>query len=450
MYSKVKLDKKVFLWTLFLLQVLLLMLFLSFRDSSDAGGGDGSTASVQFVGRDSSEQQQQQPHQLDTFVGLKTSGIYADEFVGAHNCFRDGIILTNGTTQTGCVCESDYHGEDCGQPEVLWRAFMTAKVPLNISTRSRRVPHNVFYLIRLGGIGGGGIDASLETLEIQVMELMHVVDVFVICDATNNSSSSSSSPSSPPPLKQFAKTGFLKKFSYKIVLLDAADGRDKDDTRKMRRQHTLCSPKYMYRAMRMRLGADAALVNDDDILLMSENDEILNWRAIKYFKWYDHWPQPIRFRLKYTVYGYYWQHPDSTRIGSAGCQLNVLDEQYHGDPARMMAARRPGLIVGDLNHVGGWFCQYCYHPLNIIRKLVAERVDFVRLQADNRIGRAFDAAYVETLIGNGLFVDGKMGLTRLHRFADKYYAPEFVTNSSWNYEGILTNVYATYDDDYAN
>lgn len=432
MYSRGKLDKKVFLWTLFLLQVLLLMVFLSFsrfRDTATDGGGDGA---VQFLSRNDLSKQRRD-HVDSSTIQFKTSGIYANEFFGSKNCFRDGIVTTrNGTKSatTECVCETDYHGHDCGLPEVLWRAFMTAKIPLNISTHSIRRPHNVFYLIRLDR---GGIEASLETLEIQVMELMNVVDLFVICDATHVNNRKS--------LKQFTKTGFLKKYSYKILLLDDDDGRKKKPI-------TFCAPKYMYRTLRSRLSKMTDIRNDD-ILLMSENDEILNWRAVKYFKWYDYWPQPTRFRLKYTVYGYYWQHPENTRIGSAACQINVLEEQYKGDPARMMATtRKPGLIVGDLNHVGGWFCQYCYHPLNIMKKLIAERVDLFR--QPNHVRGIFDSANVETLIGNGLFVDGKMGLTRLHRFADKYYAPEFITNSSWNYQGILTNVYATYDDDYAN
>lgn len=53
---------------------------------------------------------------------------------------------------------------------------------------------------------------------------------------------------------------------------------------------------------------------------------------------------------------------------------------------------------------------------------------------------------MEHLVGNGLFVDGQMGLTRLHRFTGKCYAPDYVSNLSWRYQHILTNVYATYDD----
>lgn len=61
--------------------------------------------------------------------------------------------------------------------------------------------------------------------------------------------------------------------------------------------------------------------------------------------------------------------------------------------------------------------------------------------------KVIDSKYIENLIGNGLYVDGKTELTRLHKFSGKCYAPDFVSSSlSWRYQHILTNVYATYDD----
>lgn len=435
------LDKKVFLWSLFFLQVFLIMIFLLFGSFfSDTSELDGrNDVSVQFVRKsDSDNLLADDHHDVDVRLIVEAGGLHANEFIGKQQCFRDGIDGSKVAT-TQCGCQLDYHGRDCGQPEVLWRAFMTAKVPL-LTANSRQEPHKIFYMIRLSG-GDAGI--SLETLEIQLMELIHVVDLFVICDAPAGSlSNGGGHRDKSKSLKHIAKTGFLKQLSHKILFLDSDD----DDRRPRLIDYNdgICSLKSMYKTLKSRLADDA--IRDDDVLLVSSNDEILNWRAVKYFKWYDHWPQPTRFRLKYTVYGYYWQHPESTRLGSGACQINVLEEVYKSDPARMLSARKPGLIVGDLNHVGGWYCQYCYHPLNIVKKLMAEGAN-VFLQ--NRI-QTIDTAYVESLIGSGLFVNGKLGLTRLHRFADKYYAPEYITNSSWRYEGILSNVYATYDDEYAN
>lgn len=318
---------------------------------------------------------------------------------------------------------------------------MTARMPLKLAAISRRQPHSIYYLIHPGAAVAGSI-AQLETLEIQIMELAHVVDMFVLCGVQLE-------------LRRSIRGGPLKAFAHKILVLA---GGTADSTRNG------CSLRSMYTQFRQHFGnssrggaAASVPVRTDDVLLASGPDEILNWRAVKYFKWYDHWPQPAQFRLKYLVYGYYWQHPQSTWLAAGAAQLSVLEEVHRGDPHRLLAATKPGMIVGDLNHVGGWYCQYCYHPLNVVRRLQAERL---AAAAANRSGPAAaavaDAAepelgggYVEKLIANGLFVDGKLGLTRLHRFADKYYAPECVRNASWRYEGVLSNVYATYDDDYA-
>lgn len=282
----------------------------------------------------------------------------------------------------------------------------------------------------------------METLKIQIMELNEIVDLFVLCD---NSSTRDQT-------FRLNGTEFLQQMDRKIIILS---------------DHK-CIPKTVYKKFRRGVGAERG-VTADDVILFSNSDEILNWRAVKYFKWYDNWPQPVQFRLKYTVYGYYWQHPQSTIIGSAASQISVLDEIFKSDPVRMMSTKKPGMIVGDLNYVGGkiilmadassrniyhsacvltlnsstgWFCQYCYHPLEIVKKLLHEEKNV--FLNDKKV---IDAEYIEHLIGNGLYVDGKMGLTRLHRFSGKCYAPDFVsTNLSWRYQHILTNVYATYDD----
>lgn len=305
---------------------------------------------------------------------------------------------------------------------------MTAKVPLKLSAISRRNPHSIFYLIQ----SGAGSAASLETLEVQIMELMHVVDLFVLCDE-KPSTEATNKAAKGMLLQQQTRTGALKPFRHKLLILNGS-----------------CSFRSMYAGLRKTFKHNNTHMRTDDVLLVSGPDEILNWRAVKYFKWYDHWPQPTQFRLKYLVYGFYWQHPQSTRLGSAACQISVLEEVYKSDPRRALAATKPGMIIGDLNHIGGWFCQYCYHPLNVVDKLIGEQSEHILSHQRRSSQTPFDGAYMESLIANGLFVDGRLGLTRLHRFGDKYYAPDYVRNSSWKYEHVLSNVYATYDDDYAN
>lgn len=248
-------------------------------------------------------------------------GDFSNEFINSSLtdeslCFRDGI--EPGDDDSICKCKSDYHGRDCGQPEVLWRAFMTSKIPLNLAY-PRREPHKIIYFIQATII-------SMETLKIQIMELNEIVDLFVLCDNSVTRDQSF----------RLNGTEFLKQMDRKIVIVS---------------DHK-CTPKVVYKKFRRRVGVEKG-VTADDVILFSNSDEILNWRAVKYFKWYDNWPQPVRFRLKYTVYGYYWQHPQSTIIGSAACQVSMLEETFKSDPARMMATKKSGMIVGDLNYVGG-------------------------------------------------------------------------------------------------
>lgn len=330
---------------------------------------------------------------------------------------------------------------------------MAAKMPLKLAAISRSQPHSIFYLIQ----SATAVSGQIETLEIQIMELAHVVDIFVLCGARSE-------------LQRIVRDGPLKPLAQKILILPAND-KTAAATAGLSSSNSdgRCSLRHMYARFRQHFATVAdnhntsttattssAVVRTDDVLLVSGPDEILNWRAVKYFKWYDHWPQPVQFRLKYLVYGYYWQHPQSTWLAAGAAQLSVLEEVHRGDPRRLVAATKPGMIVGDLNHVGGWFCQYCYHPLNVVRRLSADRVSVPRRpaagvakEAEEEAAAQWSGGRVEQLIANGLFVDGKLGLTRLHRFADKYYAPECVRNASWRYEGVLSNVYATYDDDYA-
>lgn len=250
------------------------------------------------------------------------NGDFSKEFIdtslagGDSLCFRDGIELGENSS---CQCKFDYHGKDCGQPEVLWRAFMTSKIPLNLSS-PRREPHKIIYFIQSTII-------SMETLKIQIMELNAIVDLFVLCEQISVSRDQSF---------RLNAIEFLQQMNRKILILS---------------DHK-CTAKTMYKKFRRGAGVEKG-VTVDDVIIFSHSDEILNWRAVKYFKWYDNWPQPVRFRLKYTVYGYYWQHPQSTIIGSAACQISFLDEIFKGDPARMLSTRKSGMIVGDLNYVGG-------------------------------------------------------------------------------------------------
>lgn len=353
-----------------------------------------------------------------------------------------------------CKCQADYHGRDCSQPEVVWRAFWTAHLTKKFDDEKMNLlndenepkPRRIFYHI-------DSTTLSLTTVEIQIKELNDLVDLFIFCDEIRNESAAVHGISSKHERFRYHQQSsehsskyFLKKYKAKILIIET-----------MHR----CTPKNTYKIFRNQMGN---LLQGDEIYLYSSYDEILNRQAIQYIKWNSNWSQsqPLRFRLKYTVYGFYWQHPMQTILGSAACQLHVLDELYKKDPQTLLNTTTTGMIIGDLNHYGGWFCQYCYESSeNIAQKVQRDRTMKTTISTvfsplfsnslDNDIHQRppnhIDAPHIESLISAGVYVDGKLDLIRLHRYSDKYYAPDTMTIEDGKYESLLTNTYAHYDAD---
>lgn len=384
-------------------------------------------------------------------------------------CFRNSSVLPidlslrqmsdafDEDDECVCKCQVGYHGRDCSQPEVVWRAFMTAHLPKQyenkpinaINDDNEPKPRRIFYHIDSSTL-------SLTTVEIQVNELNDLVDLFIFCDKIEHDANGVSSKHERfryhQQSSEHGSEYFLKKFSAKILIVETKEK---------------CTPKLTYKLFRNQMDG---LLQGDEIYLYSSYDEILNRHAIQYIKWNSNWSQsqPIRFRLKYTVYGFYWQHPVQTILSSAASQLHVLDEHYKKDPESMLNAT--GMIIGDLNHYGGWFCQYCYDStVYIAQKVQRDRtmnattvsltvfspqfrnhLDIDHNNIDvmpHRTPNQMDASHIESLISAGVYIDGKMDLIRLHRYADKYYAPDTVTKETHKYESLLTNTYVHYDGD---
>lgn len=499
-------DKILILWTLFSIQLLLIGIFVLFGTSNNLTDDipddslqayrsiDLSNAKSQKIVKFLTKNDISLPNAITTQSSSSSSAsltlpvqkTFRDSYFECHSgksgnfsldvqfCFRNSSVLPAsaflGKIQSTedededcmCKCQVGYHGRDCSQPESVWRAFMTTR----LSNRANDVngdlltdhngaddnepkPKRIYYLIDASAL-------SLTTVEIQFMELHDLIDLLVLCDEIRNDSSATHGVSSKYERFRYhqlsnehSSTFFLKQFKAKILILET--------------RHK-CTPRWMYRTFHKYLEALRAddMASESDILLYSSYDEILNRQTIEYLKWNNQWlpAQPIRFRLKYTVYGFYWQHPTQTVLGSAACQLHVLDELYKGDPKMLFNKTGTGMIIGDLNHYGGWFCQYCYESTeHIAQKVQCDRM----MKSPNVIAslnnldsfvvpnhqqpKQFDSIYAESLISAGVYVDGKLDLLRLHRYSDKYYAPNTVTDKAWKYESLLTNTYAHYDGD---
>lgn len=92
--------------------------------------------------------------------------------VNDHRMRRDAMQDQQSTAER-CSCNQGWHGSDCGQPEVVWRAIMASKQNVRLKRRkvARRVIHT-FYLH----------DHNSAIAEVIVEELYPVVDLFVVCD----------------------------------------------------------------------------------------------------------------------------------------------------------------------------------------------------------------------------------------------------------------------------
>lgn len=426
-----KLGNRLILWFIFSIQLILIVIFLLFSGFSNELNQDVIDGnSVKFLGNKRSNYYitdfndgvilPKLANYTENFHEIKVQGdeqnLYGNNLV---YCFREGTLTyrvqnEDAQNETKCVCHPEWHGEDCGQPEVLWRSFMTSKFPIQLSP-PRKIPHRIYYFIQTNGI-------SIETLEIQIMELIDIVDLYILCDrkdVTNQAITES--------LKlRLNSTGLWKMYKNRILILE-----DKN-----------FGPKLKYKKFKKILhDTTQNHISPDDVIIYSKSDEILNRKAINYFKWYDNWPQPVRFRLKYTVYGFYWQHPENTILSSTVGQLKTLEDVFKSNPERMLQTKRLGIIVGDLNHFGGWYCQYCYQLIDIVKKLEDEK-KIVKFSFNQII----DSAYIQDLIAKGMYVDSKMGLIKIHRYTDKYFMPEYVTNNSWKFDNIVMNLFASWDD----
>lgn len=365
-------------------------------------------------------------------------------------CFKEGTVTKEDSspateiTEKGaarCKCKAEWHGVDCGQPEMVWRSLFAAKAIVSTERRAK----NIFYIIR-------STENSLETLEIQLMELIDVVDVFVLCFSSGHA-------------KLVVVERRIRQFLDSVVKLKGHSERVF-----LRVQREKCSPKTLLNQLSTSLDRRTFSFKDDDLILLSDQDEILNRKAINYLKWYSDGHEMFRFRLKHTVYGYFWQTPRKTILKSAVLKYKLfIQSKYAMDELLLRTennSQMPTLmVVGDLNHFGGWFCQLCYQPLGIIAYLASE----IQTNLTKHKSGVLDEEFVTKLIANGVNIHellaregnfekatvvggGQMDLVKLYSSKEKHYSPLYVQQSRGHFENVVRNQYASWEldavDDY--
>lgn len=324
-------------------------------------------------------------------------------------CFINGtdlkVMQRSSDLNWSCDCTSGWHGPDCGQPEVIWRAFLTSRKTINIHG-PRKYHRRIIYLFEVNKY-------SKILAEIRVNELEKVVDLFVLFEANTSDY-----------LQKMLNNGFLKKHHHKILYVN--DDRAKKVS--WLKQNVIRNLK------------------DDDLILVNNSSDIPNKLVMDFLRLYDNWQEPINFRLRWTVYGFFWTHTWKTSLKGGACTFSYLRKYLNNDISALVNnktfASGRGLTVGDLNHFGGWLCEFCIEEPALIVDLLYKNVSNqpIRIEADK-----IDAAYIEDLIENGVYLDGRSELVRARSYQDNYYAPSYVAENSWKYDFLYTNLYSKLD-----
>lgn len=424
-----RLDGKLaLLYTLLVLQVLVVMIYVATTPPPELTVSTTHT-SVTFVkfGKPLGSQNPQAKYKkvpiYQTISGQITlKDIKTFQLFEEYNntmCWKYGVNnqkMTQGKNLNKCVCNQGWHGSDCGQPEVVWRAIMASKQ--NIELKHRKIARRIIHTFYLS-------EYNSAIAEVIVEELYDVVDLFVICDFNNAEEN----------FHHKLFKGLLQREQKKILYINIAP--------KARKPLRVVS-KHVWD----RIKSVVRNLRDDDIYIITEPEQVLNSRALMFLKVYNGWPQPIGFRLRWSVYGFFWQHPLKTTITVGACTIGMMREAYQSNSVilqqqfnRDLSERDTlGLVIGDLNHYGGWYCYLCQAPANIIISL-QKKIKSRELHIEKTI----DVPFIEDLIGSGLWLDGKTNLLRVTKSRDSYFAPETILNNTWKYDWLTENFYAKLD-----
>lgn len=405
--------KRLSLWIILILQMLLIASYFLLQTDNSISDTYNLKSSVSFlkVTENAPIRNKITYQTINTKFKLKllpTKDLYMD--FNSSVCYKLGTDLNSmhrsKSLNWKCDCLEGWHGSDCGQPEVIWRALLAYRKPLSLKG-PRKYQRRIIYIIKVDRF-------AVTTTDIRVNDLNSTVDLFVLYENTTHTY-----------LQNKLNHQFLKEYHYKILYSQFSD----------------------LKSLWATLTSLIKLQNDDIIIVGGPND-IPNVLELQFFKLYDKWPEPLKFRYRWSVYGFFWLHPSKTILKGGACSISYLYENLNNEIEwlynnKTINYSNKGLLVGDLNHFGGWFCEFCYDSLKIIDFLNAMPANIIKFNSVDR--QKIDNSYIEDLIENGVYLDGKTELLRTHRYQEKYYAPVYVVNNSWKYDWLLTNLYSKMD-----
>ncbi|XP_066154333.1 beta-1,4-mannosyl-glycoprotein 4-beta-N-acetylglucosaminyltransferase [Euwallacea fornicatus] len=322
-------------------------------------------------------------------------------------CFTEGtdiktMIVVKGVNWK-CNCLQGWHGPDCGYPEILFRALLASR---QVHKVKGPVPfqHRLIYIFQY-------LKSSDNLVDMRISALGDIIDLFIVYE--NGSSYFE---------RELQKKAF-KKWQHKILYVS-------DNSFNIWN----------------KVEPHIKNLKDDDYVIFSPTNEILDRASMIFLKFYQNIPEPIYFRLKWSVYGFFWLHPKKTLISAGACTISYLRNTLNSNLAALHLRHnktehlpQKGIILGDLNHTGGWYCEYCASPEEIIEYLTSTLINWDKI-GTTKITHKF----IENLIETGVYVDSKTELERGHR-SDVDFAPPYVLENDFKFDFLLVNFYSQND-----
>ncbi|XP_042242722.1 beta-1,4-mannosyl-glycoprotein 4-beta-N-acetylglucosaminyltransferase-like [Homarus americanus] len=279
-------------------------------------------------------------------------------FLGKEFCVKEGTLLKQ-SSEGNCICKVGWRGQRCGVPEVIQRAEWMQNPELTKNLQLKRRVRRVILVTPFS--------CEFDIFETNMNELDELIDAFVIgetnytlCDTKNS-----------PPLLNKLKNGWLKEYQNKIIYVPVNDKHLKNSS-------------FMQNLVQsgLRLVSD---VRPDDLLILTNGEEILSRDVVVFLKFFHGYPLPIKCNYKNYLYGFYWPMSKG-KTNTTAPQMCAVSFQFLANAFEYQVSRLQdgNVLEEDLNFFttneqpvvewtiseAGWRCHLCLSVQNIFNKFL--------------------------------------------------------------------------------
>ena len=348
---------------------------------------------------------------------------------GSFKCLIDGTSEMNTSSMFPCTCKPLWHGQHCHIPHIV----KMSNYPHHFGVRLLEKPRNIIYTFPF--------TIEFDLLEARLAELDDLIDVYVILESTHTASGLSKLRY----LRDKLVSGYLKEYQNKIFLV------------------TL--PFFPTAAFTDGWVADALLrnyiseialpniynLNEDDIIILSDADEVPSRAAVLYLKVNFGYPQPIGFSLRHNIFNFGWRGPGKSSVIYGACTVSFLNKFLDGklydlrwaprmikyDPHKQLNFMQKvdsRLQTWNFGEGSGWHCSWCLSVEGIRYKMLAAHVSDVPRWGSIKSKTSLD--FIRNVSTAGIWFDSKTLLTRVD-YNDPNYAPSYFLRNREKFATLL-------------